>query len=145
MKIPFNLTESQLEEMVDYLQSSMVCYVNKDTGKVISTLDFDNPDAEDYVDMWQDALDEIEETKDQLVKITSMPSRKGYQIMEAFAEQVQQPAIKDRLFFRLNSRGPFRGFKDELAYHDMLDAWYSFQKEVYKKWLISQLEYYSED
>ena len=56
-----------------------------------------------------------DEDPDRWLVVHRVGSRVAYQDMVAFVEQVNDPALQDRLEIAMSGRGAFRRFKDVLA------------------------------
>lgn len=87
---------------------------------------------EEEVEDWEDD-DDIE-----LVPVKE--SREMYEVMVDFSNQFEGD-LEQSLFLALNSRKPFRAFKDATVDAGLVEQWYQFEmnyaKQLMKKWLES--------
>ncbi len=80
--------------------------------------------------------------KDRYVRIPERMTKKGYEAMKEFIDQLEDPELKQEFIVLLDGRGSFRKFKDALDPHPKLKKqWYGFNarvaKEEMKEWLRS--------
>ncbi len=75
--------------------------------------------------------EEIQEVrkKHRLIEIDAIPSYIGYGIMEDFAEQHDN----EWLFRALKKQHPFAAFRNAVERANLLDQWYAFRDEEYRK------------
>ncbi len=69
---------------------------------------------------------------DKVIRIDSLPSREAFQAMEEFADK-QPERVADKLYRALSGRRPFALFKDMVDLLDLLQDWYAFKNEYYKR------------
>jgi hypothetical protein len=104
-----SLTKDQIKEIAEQLDCGMRCYINKETGEIKTTPDFDNWYSDD--ELWTDVLIELEENWGKYVEIERMESRDSFDLMADFAESVDSRELRDSLINALNKKHPFRNFK----------------------------------
>ena len=82
--------------------------------------------------------EEIQEVrkKHRLIEIDAIPSYIGYGIMEDFAEQHDN----EWLFRALKKQHPFAAFRNAVERANLLDQWYAFRDEEYRKQAQEWLE-----
>ena len=116
-------------------------------SEVIDALEFTNneieyyynPDKEeifigDFEDLNEDELDELFE------KSIMLPTRydiNEYEMMEDFTETIDDTRLQNQLYISLNGTGAFRRFKDTCINFDIINDWYKFRDEKYKKIAIN--------
>jgi hypothetical protein len=78
-----------------------------------------------------DKLFELMETDPgRFLHFRPLPSHVGFTIMEDFAEDLRDSRLKDDLFRALNSRHPFRHFKDALCASERVrNAFFAFHEQ----------------
>ncbi len=138
------LSNEAIKEIAEDLDCGMICFVHKETKAVKSMIDPDNLYAEE--EHWREDLDEIEREWDKYVKIDKMSSREAFQIMEAFAAQISDTTIQDRLYYALNKNKPFRNFKHEVDYNEEVrQQWFKFKATKYQEYVRTFLEFIEEE
>lgn len=136
------LTEKQIDDIQQSLDCGMKCYVNKKTGKVLETLDFDEYGASDFEDDWADTLKEIEDNWDDFIELEKMSSRDGFMVMESFVDEVSNRNVRERLIQALNGRKPFRNFKDQVDNAgDVREQWFAHKAKQYTRYVRKRLQY----
>lgn len=119
-------------------------------NEVIDALDFTNDEIEyyynpingdifmsnigDYENLNEDELDDLFE------KSIMLPTRydiNEYEMMEDFAETIEDTRLQNQLYISLNGSGAFRRFKDTCINFDIIDDWYKFRDEKYKEIAIN--------
>jgi hypothetical protein len=104
-----SLTKDQIKEIAEQLDCGMRCYIDKETGEIKTTPDFDNWYTDD--ELWTDVLIELEENWGKYVEIERMESRDSFDLIADFAESVDSRELRDSLINALNKKHPFRNFK----------------------------------
>ena len=64
------LTKDQIKEIADQLECGNRVYLNKETGIIIFTPDFDSGYADE--ELWEDDINELEENWDKYIEIDRM-------------------------------------------------------------------------
>ena len=134
-----SLTKDQIKEIAEQLDCGMRCYINKETGAIQTTPDFDNWYTDD--EPWADILNELEENWDKYVEIERMESNDSFDLMADFAESVDSRELRDRLINALNKKHPFRNFKwvvDNSGPYRQ--RWFDFKNQRLIDWVKDQLE-----
>jgi len=134
-----SLTKDQIKEIAEQLDCGMRCYINKETGAIQTTPDFDNWYTDD--ELWTDILNELEENWDNYVEIERMESHDSFDLMADFAESVDSRELRDRLINALNKKHPFRNFKwvvDNSGPYRQ--RWFDFKNQRLIEWVKDQLE-----
>lgn len=55
-----------------------------------------------------------------------------YEMMEEFADTIEDVRLQNQLYISLNGSGAFRRFKVTCINYDIIDDWYKFRDEKYK-------------
>ncbi len=134
------LTKDQIREIADQLDSGMKCYINKETGEILTVLDFDSWPGGDS-ELWEDVLTELEENWDKYVEIKRMESRESFEIMADFTETVDEKLLQNKLILALNRKHPFQNFKwliDNSGPYRQ--KWFDFKNQRLIEWVKDQLE-----
>ncbi len=144
--MPVTVSLKEIIEALEMNFDDMTHYVDKETGEVLLVTDYvkslvrrgGSPDA---LPDWQ--RDEFEWAKlvletDRCLPLPTQWDVNEWERMQEFIDQVDNPKVKRELADASHGKGAFRRFKDTLARHGMLDAWYSFlndaRREVAIEW-----------
>lgn len=133
------LKKDQIKEIVEQLDCGNKCYLNKETGEIKITPDFDNGYADE--ELWADVLEELEVNWDKYIQIEKMESHDSFDLMADFAESVDNKELRDSLINALNRKHPFRNFKwvvDNSG--DYRQRWFDFKNQRLIEWVKDQLE-----
>ncbi len=123
-----------LEDIADKLEETMEYweqYLNTATGEFVAISDGT------YTEVDEELLEKIDNSCD-YIRLPNQYDIHEYNIMEDFAEEISDVRKREKLFRALNSRKPFRHFKDTLNYTGLDDAYYSFRSLAFlrlaKEW-----------
>ena len=135
-----NLSEDQIKEISEELDCGMRCYINKETGEIKTVLNFESWQT-DYIEPWEDVLNELEENWDKYVEIERMESDESFEVMAAFAENVDSRELRDSLINALNKKHPFQNFK-WIVDNDGLyrQKWFDFKNQRLIEWIRKKLD-----
>lgn len=134
-----NLTKDQIKEIAEQLDCGNRCYINKETGDIKTTPDFDNGYADE--ELLADVLAELEENWDKYIQIEKMESHESFDLMADFADSVDSRELRDSLINALNRKHPFRNFKwivDNSGPYRQ--KWFAFKNQRLIEWVKDQLE-----
>lgn len=121
----------KLSEVIDALEfanNEIEYYYNPDTEEIFMS------NIGDFKDLSEDKLDELFE------KSIMLPTRydiNEYGMMEDFIETIENIRLQNRLYISLNGSGAFRRFKDTCINFDIINDWYKFRDERYRKLAIN--------
>lgn len=121
----------KLSEVIDALEftnDEIEYYYNSDNGKIFMS------NIGEFENLNEDELDELFE------RAIMLPTRydiNEYEMMEDFAETIEDDTIQNQLYISLNGSGAFRRFKDTCINFDIINDWYKFRDERYKKLAIT--------
>lgn len=125
-----------LEDVADRFDMAMdniEQYLNTATGKFVELLD--DPDIDFDLDLEEQPewaadylrlADAVAESDD-YVALPGQQKLREYDIMADFAETVPDVRPRDKLFYALNGKKPFRHFKDTLNATGLAQAYYAFR------------------
>jgi len=132
------LTEEQIKKIAEEIDSGMSCYVHRLTGKIISVIDLDNFDADE--EGWEKEFKEIEDNSDDYLKIENMSSTEKFELMAEFAENLDNPLLKEELINALEKSKPFRNFKWLIDNSGLYrQKWFDFESQKMIEWVKQQL------
>lgn len=121
----------KLSEVIDALEfanNEIEYYYNPDTEEIFMS------NIGDFKDLSEDKLDELFE------KSIMLPTRydiNEYGMMEDFIETIENIRLQNQLYISLNGSGAFRRFKDTCINFDIINDWYKFRDERYRKLAIN--------
>ena len=121
----------KLNEVIDALEftsDEMEYYYNPDNEEIFMS------NIGDFSALNEDELDELFE------KSIMLPTRydiNEYEMMEDFAETIENIKIQNQLYISLNGKGAFRRFKDTCINFDIINDWYKFRDGKYKELAIN--------
>ena len=86
-------------------------------------------------------LDHLEENWDKYVEIDRMESHESFEIMEDFAESIDDARLQEKLFHALNKSKPFRNFKWVIDNSgEYRQRWFDFKKARYIQIVKDKIE-----
>lgn len=115
---------SEVIDALDFTNDEIEYYYNPDTEEIFMS------NIGDFEDLTEDELDELFE------KSIMLPTRydiNEYEMMEDFAETINDTRLQNQLYISLNGSGAFRRFKDTCINFDIINDWYKFRDERYKE------------
>lgn len=121
----------KLTEVIDALEftnDEIEYYYNPDTEEIFMS------NIGEIENLNEDELDELFE------KSIMLPTRydiNEYEMMEDFAETIEDTRLQNQLYISLNGRGVFRRFKDTCINFDIIDDWYNYRDQKYKELAIN--------
>ena len=135
------LTDKQIDEIADNLDSGMKCYYNIKTGEIKTIINFDNWIGADE-EPWEEDTKEIEENWDNYVEFEGLSTHESFRIMADFAENVDNNSLQKRLVNALNKSKPFGNFKWQIDNSgDYRQEWFNFKKARYINWVKEQINF----
>ena len=69
-----------------------------------------------------------------------MDSNSAFQVMEDFADSINERIFKERLFIILSRPKPFANFKAEVETSKFRQDWFDFKQLTYMDWVRKQIE-----
>ena len=119
---------SEVLDALDFTNDEIEYYYNPDNGELFMS------NIGDFENLNEDELDELFE------KSIMLPTRydiNEYEMMENFAETIEDTRLQNQLYISLNGSGAFRRFKDTCINFDIINDWYKFRDERYKELAIN--------
>jgi len=133
------LTDQQIFEIAEYLDSGMRCFYHRKTGEIKTILDSDY-----YGEVDESLQDEIEENWDDYFEFERMSSHESYEIMADFTETVDNDELQDKLIDALRKPKPFRHFKDQIDNSgEYRQKWFDYQKKRFIEFVKEQINSYN--
>lgn len=135
------LSEEQINEIVEGLESGIQTFVNIESKKIMTILEWDEfTDAE----FWETMMREIEENPDKFLQFQKMNADQGFQILEEFVETIDDEKLKRKLETGLRQQDPFENFKIILENNNTYkQKWIEFKHARYVAYVKEQLAVYN--
>jgi len=134
------LTDQQIKEIADNLDSGMRCFYNKQTGIIKTVLNFDSWIGADE-EPWEEELKEIDENWSYYFEFEGMTSRESFNLMADFAESIDNSRLQDRLINALNKPKPFQNFKWQIDNSgEYRQQWFDYKKMHYIELVKGQID-----
>lgn len=117
-------------------------FLNKETREIVYVSEEalgmaeDGEEPEDLPEWEQDELELAYEIIDESENFIQLPSPNDideYKMVENFCNDISDSKIKDALFSSIKGKGAFRRFKENLERFGLIDAWYEYRENEYKK------------
>lgn len=132
------LSKEKIDEIVGDLGCGMICYVNKETKEILTSVD--RNEIYECEELWQETFDEIDNNPGKYIEIEKMPSYESFKVMEDFTEMVTDEKLQKRLIYALNKGKPFKNFKYEIDYDGTFrEEWFEFRSKRNAEWVKRQL------
>lgn len=124
--------KNYIHEIAQNLQCGMDSYYNPKTKEVISIPNLSDIYGDD--DELEDAIEEDKANdEEEYIKIEVLESHESFEIMEAFAEQLDDTDFQKDLQHALNNRKPFQNFKNLIDPSPFRQAWFDFRQQTLEK------------
>jgi hypothetical protein len=128
-----------LDSMTPMRDNPFTAYLDLETGRVAwvpipgSSADLETDDEESNI---------VDEHPGRFAEIPPVDSSEEYELMVHFADEVDEPDVREKLALALDGAGAFRRFRDVVSrYPDLSSRWASFRHrelaEIAGKWLNS--------
>ena len=132
-----------VKEIADNLNAGMVCFLNPDT------LETDEPPQEFISEPFNYEMETgmtLEDFNpkytewDKYITIEPMPSNESFEIMENFANQLENSKVKTHLLAVLTNRKPFANFKRIIDNSDIREEWFDFKDRHVRNYVKTIIE-----
>ncbi|MDP8206419.1 MAG: UPF0158 family protein [Candidatus Electryonea clarkiae] len=141
----------RLKDIVDQIEISfdeIKSFLNTRTGEIISVSDEELRAAEEgeslenYPEWEHEIIQKAKEIvfSDDWITLPEKFDINEYSIMEKFCSSVEDDDKKHRLLNSIHGRGAFRYFKDTIHEFGIVDDWYEYRKQAFKRIAIEWLE-----
>ena len=132
--------EEIIKEIAEQIDAGFIVYLNIKTNEIFSHGDPSNMyydgEEDEYI---QEIEAQIAESPADYVRFQQPDSRTAFMVMEDFTETVKDKRLRARLEEALNSKKPFRYFKDTVTRSTEVDNWYSFSAARMQAWVRDRL------
>ena len=131
------VTLSKIIEGLEMVYDIVDCYYNPEEDEIF----FSN--IGEYEELTEDEIDELFEKS---IILPTQYEINEYQIMVDFIDTIDNLEINDNLHRLIQGKGAFRRFKNYCFELNIIDSWYNYKEEKYKKIAIewcknNELEY----
>jgi hypothetical protein len=136
------LTDQQILDIVDYLDSGLRCFYNKKTGELKTIFNSDTYFGADEK-LLEEEREEIEENWEDYFEFEGMSSRESFEIMVDFTETIDNEELQCKLVNSLRKSKPFKNFKWEVDNSgEYRQKWFDYQRIRYIDWIKEQIGNY---
>lgn len=126
-------------EIADNMESGFICRIDKNTAAIVSVRR-ENPFDEHFFGEEEDEdEEEIIFDPDDIITINPLDSNEAFQIMEDFAESLDDSPLKIKLLSALNRNKPFAGFNSVIHTSVQKNEWFQFRKRAYEQHIAAIL------
>jgi Uncharacterised protein family (UPF0158). len=134
-----NLSQTQLLTIASDLEIGMRCYIQKDTGEIITVPVLDDMFFDEDEEM-EEILRPVREAPESYLEVARMPSSKIREVMLKFTTEEVDPILKQQLLDALQGPRPFRTFKRVVSTTiDLRQKWFVYKANCYRSWVENQL------
>lgn len=131
------MTDEQINELADNLDSGLRCFVHRQENKIVTIPDIDEHD--DNFKYWNKVLKEVNDFE-KYIEIEKMDTNESFRIMTNFIETVGDSRQKNRFEDALSKPKPFRNFKFEVDQSGPFrQKWFDFKRRHMIEWVKGQL------
>ena len=134
------ITPEALKEIAEQLDTGMVCFYHKTSGKIESYPDeISNPGFDE--EFWTDVIDKVEENLGDYLRFEPMRSSEAFRIIEAFIDGIPDIPTHNSFIDAVSRKKPFRQFNDLLHdYPELRSQWFAYKLECYIEFVKEQFE-----
>ncbi|MFD2115148.1 UPF0158 family protein [Paenibacillus yanchengensis] len=128
----------KLEDVIDAIEMAsdgVEYYFSKEKGEIVVYTDPLITGIED-----DELAEELEENVDEYIRLPTKFDVNEYSIMEQFIWSLPEGKMQDSLERAIRGRGAFRNFKDKLESFGIVDEWYVYEANTFKRIAIAWCE-----
>lgn len=135
MEVPSDLPN----RIADSLEAHEQCFIHKQTLELITYPEEYLLDLDPEQNAWQEEIERVESDPN-YVQIQGMSSRDFFEVMEEFANSVDDRSTKIRLLDALGGPKPFAHFKHQIENTaHFRDLWFKFRRAKNIEWVTTQI------
>jgi len=128
-----------LYDIADSLDAGFKCFIDRQTLELVTYIDPDRYPGMDPRD-WKEEISKIKKNRNKFIEIESMDSKISFNVMEEFANSLENNPTKIRLLIALEGNKPFANFKHQIENSGVYrELWFAFRLEKNIEWVQSQL------
>jgi hypothetical protein len=135
--------DEEIEELVpriaEIIDSGLICFLNRDTLEIEEVSKTFVEDPEEFEALTGETAESLNLKYigwDNYLTIEPLESHESFQIMEEFAENVEDKKLKSDLIYALSQRRPFANFKDIIDNSRYRQDWFEFKRQ----WLENHIK-----
>ncbi|MBC7773911.1 MAG: hypothetical protein H7246_00625 [Phycisphaerae bacterium] len=122
--------EEIIKEIAERNDTGEVVFLHKQTHEILSYPAPDRSGYNEYDYLAEEVLAITDAAPDLYIQFDPPDTRESYKIMEGFVETLQNEKLKVLLLGSLNSKKPFRNFRNAIEIEGIEDGWYDY-KDAY--------------
>lgn len=139
---------SDLIETMEALDDESELFINSRNGEILVFSEEeitiaeggDNPDhfpqwQRETIELANEALD-----SDDFIEMGAAHEIDDYAMMRDFCDSISDAVISDQLHAAIRGRGAFRHFSQSVEQHNLMEQWFAFKREAYKRAAIQWCE-----
>jgi membrane-associated HD superfamily phosphohydrolase len=131
------MTDEQIIELADNLDSGLRCFVHRQEKKIVTMPDID--EHEDSFKDWNKVFNEVNDSE-KYFEIKKMDTNESFRLMTNFIETVGDSRQKNRFEEALSKPRPFRNFKFEVDQSGPFrQQWFDFKRRQMIEWVKGQV------
>lgn len=132
-----------VKEIAGSIDAGQVCFLNT------NTLQIDKIPFQLHSDPWAYKMETGMRLKDfkpkytrwkKYMTIEPLESHESYEIMEKFAEQLDNSGLKSQLVYALNNQKPFANFKRTIDNSEFRQDWFDFKDKQLQNYVRAMIE-----
>jgi Uncharacterised protein family (UPF0158) len=128
--------EEIIKEIAELIDSGEVVFFHRETHEILS---YPAPDRSGYNEfdyLAEKVLAITDANPEAYIQFDPPETRESYKIMEGFVETLKNEQLKGLLMDTLNSKKPFRNFRNAVETENIEDNWYDY-KDAYLEMSVS--------
>lgn len=122
------VTLSKIIEGLEMVDNIVDCYYNQEKDEIFLS------NIGEYEELTEDEIDELFEKS---IILPTQYEINEYQIMVDFIETIDDQKTKEELYKLIQGKGAFRRFKDYCFESNIIQNWYKYKEQKYKKIAIN--------
>lgn len=132
--------EEIINTIAELLDDNECVFLHRETFDILS---FPDPDRNE---VWEDdylideVLEQVEADPESYLEFKPLDTRASYRLMDDFADTLLDMRQKRNLLEALNSKKPFRHFRQTLEQDGLMDEWYAYKTSRLKAVVLEKLE-----
>ncbi len=115
----------RVQAALEMTNSESSAYFNKENGEIVWVFE--------YMDNDKDLVEDIESCYEKYIALPTQYDIDEYSIMNEFAYSYDNAEISNELLHCLRGSGAFHRFKDKVIHLGILEEWFGFRDNAYRK------------
>ncbi|MFN0034495.1 MAG: UPF0158 family protein [Saprospiraceae bacterium] len=122
--------EEIIKEIAELMDSNEVVFLHRETHEILAYPAPDRSGYNEYDYLAEEVLAITDANPDLYIQFDPPDTKESYKMMEGFVETIKSDQLKGLLFDTLNSKKPFRNFRNAIQTENVEDDWYDY-KDAY--------------